>query len=249
MRIELQSVSKSYGRARALDRVSAEIAPGQVVAVLGANGAGKSTLLRCLAGLVGPDRGLILFDDEPFRRDRLDLRRRLLFLPDFPLAYANHSIIRHLGMLLRIYETEPDGIEQRAVELLREFDLLPLAERPMGSLSRGQFYKAALVGLMTLDPELWLLDEPFASGMDPHGINAFRDQATAATQRGRTILYTTQILDVAERFADRVIVLHEGEMRAFETLAALRQQAHGTAGPLEHVFRQLRAEAVARNEA
>lgn len=217
--------------------------------MLGANGAGKSTLLRCLAGLVGVDRGLILFDDEPFRRDRLDLRRRLLFLPDFPLAYAHHSVIRHLGMLLRVYEAEADGVEQRAVGLLREFDLLPLAERPMGSLSRGQFYKASLIALMTLDPELWLLDEPFASGMDPHGIHAFRDEAAAAARRGRTILYTTQILDVAERFADRVIVLHEGEMRAFETLTTLREQARGTAGPLEHIFRELRAEAVARNDA
>lgn len=174
MRIELQSVSKSYGRTRALDRVSCELEPGQVVAVLGANAAGKSTLLRCLSTVIGPDKGVILCDEQPLRRDRLDLRRRMLFLPDFPLVYGGHSVIRHIGMLLRVYEADTTGAEERAVSLLRDFDLLPLANRAVATLSRGQTYKAALAGLLTLDPEVWLLDEPFASGMDPHGIQAFR---------------------------------------------------------------------------
>ncbi|MCP5522586.1 MAG: ABC transporter ATP-binding protein [Verrucomicrobiales bacterium] len=244
MRIELRTVSKSYGRTRALDRVSCEIEPGQLVAVLGANGAGKSTLLRCLSTVIGADKGTILCDGQPLRRDRLDLRRRMLFLPDFPLVYGGYSVIRHLGMLFRVYEAETTGVEDRAVAVLRDLDLLPLANRPVATLSRGQAYKAALAGLLTLDPEVWLLDEPFASGMDPHGIQAFRDHATEAVRRGRTILYTTQILDVVERFADRVMVLHEGELRAWDTMAQLREQGRGETDPLEHIFRQLRSESV-----
>ena len=243
MRIELRAVSKSYGALRALDRASLEIQPGQVVAVIGANGAGKTTLLRCLAGIAAPDQGLVYYDDEPFRRDRLDLRRRLHFLPDFPFLMWELTALQHLGMMLRVYGAEAADVDERVIELLRDFDLLPLATKPLQTLSRGQMYKVALAGLMAVDPELWLLDEPFASGMDPHGLEAFRRQAgTAARMRGRTVIYTTQILEVAERFADRVCVLHGGEVRAFETLARLRELNPGGSGPLEAIFRQLRQE-------
>lgn len=242
MKIELRAVSKSYGEVHALDRASLEIEPGQIVAVVGANGAGKTTLLRCLSGMSGPDQGLILYDDEPFQRGRVDLRRRVHFLPDAPFLFWELSTIQHVGLMLRVYGTEAPGVEERVLGMLRDFDLLPLATKPLQALSRGQVYKAALVGLMAADPEVWLLDEPFASGMDPHGIQAFKQHAGAAAQRGRTILYSTQIVEVAERFATRVCILHRGEVRAFETVARLREQVHGVGGPLEEIFRQLRAE-------
>jgi ABC-type multidrug transport system ATPase subunit len=84
-----------------------------------------------------------------------------------------------------------------------------------------------------------LFDEPFASGMDPRGLAAFRSEAGAAARRGRTVLYSTQILEVAERFADRVCVLHRGKVHAFAEVAQLRQGAAATEPVLEELFRQL----------
>ena len=131
-------------------------------------------------------------------------------------------------------------MEERVLELLQDFDLLPLALRPVNSLSRGQAYKTALVALLAVDPELWLLDEPFASGMDPQGIDAFKRHARAAANRGRTIIYSTQLLDVAERFSDRVCVINKGELHAFDTLANLRIAALDKDNVLEEMFRRLR---------
>ena len=240
MKIETRGLLKSYKSVRALDRVSLDIAPGQIVSLLGPNGAGKTTLLRCLAGIAAPDAGGVYYDDQLFRRDRLDLRRRLFILPDFPHLFWEQSVTRNIAIVLRLYEADGAGVEERVLALLREFDLLPLALRPVHSLSRGQAYKAALVALLAADPEVWLLDEPFASGMDPHGIDAFKHHARVATARGRTILYATQILDVAERFSDRVCLIHQGEVRAFDTLARLREQALDKDNVLEGMFRQLR---------
>jgi len=126
------------------------------------------------------------------------------------------------------------------VELLGDFDLLPLSLRPVNSLSRGQAYKTALVALIAAQRELWLLDEPFASGMDPHGIEAFKRHTRAAAARGTTIFYSTQLLDVAERFSDRVCVIHKGEVRAFDSLARLRERAQDKDNVLAELFRQLR---------
>lgn len=240
MKIELRAVSKSYRSTRALDRVSMEIEPGQIVSLLGPNGAGKTTLIRCIAGIAAPDSGGIYMDDQEFRRDRLDLRRRIQILPDFPFLFWDQTLLHNLSIILRLYDADGPGVEDRTVELLREFDLLPLALRTVNTLSRGQAYKAALATMIAADREVWLMDEPFASGMDPHGIDAFKRHAREAATRGRTILYSTQLLDVAERFSDRVCVVHRGEIRAFDTLNRLREQAQDKNNVLEEMFRQLR---------
>jgi ABC-2 type transport system ATP-binding protein len=240
MKVELHSVFKSYGSIRALDGVSLHIEPGQIVSLLGPNGAGKTTLIRCLAGIAAPDKGTIHFDDEELRRDRMDLRRRMQLLPDFPFHFWDQSVVRNIAIVLRLYDADGTGAEERVLELLREFDMLPLALRPVASLSRGQSYKAALVAMFAADRELLLLDEPLASGMDPHAIDAFKRHARAAANRGRTVIYSTQLLDVAERFSDRVCVIHKGELRAFDTLANLRERATDKDNVLQDLFRQLR---------
>jgi ABC-type multidrug transport system ATPase subunit len=240
MRIELRGVLKSYRSLRALDHVSLEFQPGQIIGVLGANGAGKTTLLRLLAGIVAPDKGHVLFDGEPFRRDRLDMRSRLFTIPDFPFLFWEHSIVRNLAMILQVYGADSPGSENRVLQLLRDFDLLPLALRPIGSLSRGQIYKAGLVTMIAADRDVWLLDEPFASGMDPHGIDMFKMHARDAAQRGRTIIYTTQLLEIAERFSDQLCLLDSGEVRAFDSLQNLRAKVQDQDHVLEELFRQLR---------
>jgi ABC-type multidrug transport system ATPase subunit len=240
MKIELRGVFKSYKSVRALDGVSLEIEPGQIVSLLGPNGAGKTTLLRCFAGIAAPEKGGVYFDDQEFRRDRMDLRRRLHILPDFPFHFWEQTVLRNIAIVLRLFEADGEGAEARVLELLRDFDLLPLALRPVNSLSRGQAYKAGLVAMLAADREVWLLDEPFASGIDPHAIDAFKRHARAAAKRGRTIIYSTQLLDVAERFSDRVCVVHQGELRAFDTLDNLRAQAHDKSNVLEELFRNLR---------
>ncbi len=242
MRIELQGVLKSYHSVRALDRVSLHIDPGQIVSLLGPNGAGKTTLIRCLAGIASPDKGVVYFDDEPFDRERMEMRRRIHLLPDFPFLFWEHSVLRNISIILRLFDADKDGVEETVTKLLGEFDMLPLALRPVNSLSRGQAYKTAMVAMLAVDPELWLLDEPFASGMDPNGIDAFKRHARTAAARGRTILYSTQLLDVAERFSDRVCVIHKGEVRAFDTLTSLREKAQDKDNVLEELFRQLREE-------
>src|SRR5436189_4117544 len=109
MKIELRGVLKTYGPTRALDHVSFQIAPGQIVSLLGPNGAGKTTLIRCLAGIASPDKGGVYFDEQEYKRDRLDLRRRLHILPDSPFLFWDQSILRNLAILLRLYDADGAG--------------------------------------------------------------------------------------------------------------------------------------------
>lgn len=223
--LELREGTRHYGRSRALDRLSITFHPGEIVCLLGANGAGKSTLLRALAGLVALDRGEAFLDGAPLRREDLPQRRQLFFVPDFPLLLWDETVIRNISTLVRLYQADRAGLSERIVELLEHFDLLEKAEANAGTLSRGQVYKTTLAALLAIDPPYWLLDEPLASGVDPVGLSIFRREARAAADRGHCIIFSTQILEIAETLADRVAILHRGQLRGVQSAAELRNRA------------------------
>ena len=106
MRIDLRALTKSYRSIHALDHVSLQIEPGQILSLLGPNGAGKTTLLRCLAGIAAPDSGSVYLDDHELRRDRLDLRRGIHFLPDFPFHFWDQSVLRNIAIVLRVFDAD-----------------------------------------------------------------------------------------------------------------------------------------------
>jgi len=227
LKVALEKLTKKFGLNRVLNSVDLELPEGSITALVGMNGAGKTTLLHCVAALLALNGGAVTFDGERLRRDRIDLRKRFMFLPDFPIFVLAPTLIDYLSLVLRLYERDTEAAAERVLDLLREFDLLPLADLPLAQLSRGQQYKAALISLIAVDPDLWLLDELLASGMDPLGLRAFHRHARLAADKGKTILYTTQILEVAERSADYAAVLHEGRIRAFARCSELRTKADG----------------------
>lgn len=213
MRVELRGVSKFYGTRTVLDRVTFDVPEGEIGVLLGPDGAGKTTLLRCLATVLLPDEGTLRCDGIAMRRDDLELRRRLHFLPDVPVAFATDTVLDALALFVETYGIDGDAVGQRAVSLLEAFGILSLIDTPCSMLSRGESYKVALCAMLLVDPELWLLDEPFASGMDPQGLDAFRHCARAALREGRTIIYSTQIVEIAETFGDWFGILEDGELR------------------------------------
>jgi ABC-type multidrug transport system ATPase subunit len=239
MRITVDAVSKTYKTTQILEDVSLDVQPGDILALLGANGAGKSTLMRILGGAVIPDAGTVAFDGEAFRRDDLALRRRLSFLPDLPAAFATMTAIEHVSMALELYGIDPLAVEDAVVQAFADLQVLSLVDTALNQMSRGQMYKVVLIPSLVLKPDLWLLDEPFAAGMDPNGILVLRQALRAAVEAGQTVIYTTQILEVAARFCTRICVLHEGRVMRLGTMAELEQQA-GTDDPLTAIFEQLR---------
>ena len=238
MQIQFDSATKIYWGNTALKNVSLAIEPGKLVAVLGVNGAGKSTLLRCLATQIMLTRGRILLGGELLVRERMDLRRRLHWIHDSPAGFQNMDMLAQIAITLDAYGDIPPGIVDQVYDLIQEFSLAECEYRPVSQLSRGQRFKAALIAMIALDRELWLIDEPFASGMDPQGMKAFKKYARESTSRGNTVIYTTQILEIAETFADQVIVLNRGRLVASGTLDEIKNSSHGEKS-LQGFFDQL----------
>lgn len=226
MNVELRNVYKYFGRTKALSGISTQFGPGELVAVLGLNGAGKTTLLNMLAGEIPPTQGEALFDEKPFRRDDLATRRRFFYLPANPAsAIVGESPLRSLSIYVHQYRrADVEGIADRAVELLQAFDVADKANSWTGQ-SRGQAYKSCLAIACVLEPELWLVDEPFASGMDAKGIRLFREHAKRAVENGATVIYSTQLVELALEFSTRVCVLDKGQLQASAAPDELRSIA------------------------
>lgn len=242
MLVELQGLSKQLGGTLVLDSLDARFDGGQIIALLGANGAGKTTLLQLVAGLYQPTSGEILLDGDPLLRGNLDQRRKLHLVPDFPLLYPSQTPLEYIVSAMQAYECVSTKTDRQIVELLEEFDLLTTADCPAKSLSRGQKYKATLIALLAISPPLWILDEPFTSGMDPLGLSAMRRHFREARDRGVLILYSTQLVEVAAQTSDKVCVLADNRIAALDSSGALESSADHSP-QLNALLQQLRDQA------
>lgn len=240
MHIELSGVSKRFGHTKALDQVDLNLPPSSIIAVLGENGAGKSTLLTLLAGVVSPDAGMIRFDGEPFSREKLAQRKRLLFTPDVPLLFLDKSIATNIATLAALYDARIEEHNEQLTRVLEETSIAALLNRSAGSLSRGQLWKAFMACVTVIRPGLWLVDEPFASGMDVIGMGVFRRLAQNLAETGSTILYTTQMVDLAAHFSDHICVLRQGRVALWENSIKVREMIAAAPQGQENVLRGLR---------
>lgn len=215
--LEAAGLGKRYGSKRVLWDVDLAFEPGEVIAVLGVNGAGKTTLLGCLAGMLGWDRGEVRIGGERLDRNRIDQRQRLMFLPGEGFHFGGADTIRNAAIFSELWRGIDAEPPLDLEEWLERLGLLEDAFAPVDTLSRGQRYKSVLLALHCADPEVWLIDEPFAAGMDARGMEAFRQLARAAAERARCIVYTTQFPELAARFADRILVIGQGGIRLNES--------------------------------
>lgn len=222
MHITLQGVRKKYGRIDALDGFDLNISPSSIIALVGENGAGKSTLLRILAGISVPDEGMVLYDSVVFDRENMDLRKRLHFIPDMPLLFQDQSVARNIATFAALYGKDLTGREKEFGKWLEDSGCASLMKREAGKLSRGQMWKAGLACVAAIEPELLLADEPFASGMDEIGMAAYRRLARHLTEKGSTVIYTTQMVALAAAFSDYVCVIHEGKVAMLTESPRLR---------------------------
>jgi ABC-2 type transport system ATP-binding protein len=222
MQVSLEQLGKRFGRVVALRNISLQLKPGLTV-LMGDNGAGKTTLLECLAGILVPSEGRVLYDGRKLRRDDLGLMQRIQLVPDAMRMPGQLTPLEYIATAVHIYDRTPnEELQNHIVQWVEATRMAPDANTPLVRLSRGQQYKAALLSLLAVDPDLWLLDEPFAAGMDPWGVAVLRQELASAAQRGRVVVYTTQLPEIAEQLADRFLVLSKGALVGSGTLDQLR---------------------------
>jgi ABC-2 type transport system ATP-binding protein len=205
-----------------------------VLGLLGPNGSGKTTALRILCGLLKPSEGSVRIDGHDVQQGPVEARKHLSFVPEGAPLYANLSPRRHLMLVGRLHGMSEAEVLPEADRLLDALDLGERANDPVGEFSTGMRQKTALACALLPKPPLLILDEPL-NGLDAPTTVVFKEVLRAWADRGGSVLYTSHLLDVAERICDRVAILYLGRLAALGTLDELRART-GQDGTLEEVF-------------
>jgi ABC-2 type transport system ATP-binding protein len=236
--LSLRSLRKTFGAATAVDCLDLTVRAGEFFALLGPNGAGKTTTLRMVAGLLPADSGDIDIFGVDARRRPIDAKRITAWLPDEPMLYDKLDPLEYLEFVAGLWGVDPAEAQSRAGDLLRTLDLWKHRNERCEGFSRGMKQKVALAGALIHDPMLLMLDEPL-TGLDAAAARQVKDLLVERTRAGRSIILTTHILEVAERLADRIGIIHRGKLIAQGTMEELRAAAGGAHSSLEDVFLEL----------
>ncbi len=240
--IRLEGITQHYGVRPVLKDVSLRIERGELVVILGPNGMGKSTLLGVMAGVLSPQRGEVRIDGMLRRgspEEELAIRKRSVFLPDQPWLPAERSAREFLLAVGRLYDIEHERLMDHVGLLLDLFDLLEQGDSPIRSYSAGQKKKVALCSALVTEAPVLFLDEPFSGGLDPAGLLTLkRVFQHHARRKELTIVLTSPVPELVEEIASRVLILHQGEILAFDTLDGL-QRMTGCRGSLGDVLERL----------
>jgi ABC-2 type transport system ATP-binding protein len=221
--VEIRSLSKHFGRRRAVDQISLSIREGEIFGLVGPNGAGKTTTMRMLVTLLRPDGGEILVGGHSIRRAPYAVRRMIGFMPDFFGVYNDMTVDEYLNFFGACYHIPPAQRPRLISDLLELVDLGPRRHDGVDTLSRGLKQRLGLARVLIHDPSVLVLDEP-ASGLDPRARVEVRELLLEIAHLGKTILFSSHILaDVAE-LCTRVGIMENGKMVAIGTLDELSQQ-------------------------
>jgi len=234
--LEVIDVSKSYRGVAAVRMVNLTALPGQAAGLLGPNGSGKSTTVKMLIGLLRPSRGVIRWNGVSIQQDLLAYQRIVGYVPEEPRLYAYLKAPEYLELVGGLHDIDSRTLTRRINRYLELFGLESDIHTPMSAFSKGMRQKVLISAALLHDPQIVVLDEP-CSGLDVASTLIFRRMVTSLAARGKTIIYSSHVMDMVERICDDVVILHKGNVVAHDSVTRLRELAR--AASLEEVFAAL----------
>jgi ABC-2 type transport system ATP-binding protein len=236
--VEFRNVVFSYGREDVLHRVSLELHRGEIAGLLGPNGAGKSTSIKIMAGILTATDGAVSVFGLPMPQHAVEVKQRIGYVPETAALFESLTGQEFLELCGRLHGIPEESLQQRIAGILEAFQLTSDRVARLDSYSKGMRQKILIASALLHDPELLLLDEPL-SGLDVNSALLIKELLAALAAQGKTILYSSHVLDVVEKVCDRAIIIHQGRILADGPIDQLRAST-GQAS-LEDVFRSLTA--------
>src|SRR6476659_837224 len=211
--IVVNQLTKLFGGQVAVDRLSLYIPAGQIVGFLGPNGAGKSTTLKMLTGMLEPSDGTASICGFDLRTQTIEVKRRVGFVPESGAVFESLTGLEYLEMVAALYGIPPAPARARIEQFIAFFDLSfeTLTDKLLGAYSKGMRRKVVITAALLHNPPVVFFDEPL-DGLDANAAVGFKALIQTLAREGKTIIYSSHILDVVERVCDRVIIIDKGRL-------------------------------------
>ncbi|GBD65878.1 ABC transporter ATP-binding protein [Tetragenococcus halophilus] len=242
MTLRVENLTGGYHQIPVLKDLNFTINDGELVALIGLNGAGKSTTIKEIIGLLQPQKGRIELDGLTINKDPESYRSKIGYIPESPLLYEELTLKEHLEVTAMAYNIEEKEAQKRAEPLLKTFRLDQRLEWFPANFSKGMKQKVMILCAFLVEPSLYIIDEPFL-GLDPLAIHSLLELMQSFKAQGSSILMSTHVLATAEKYCDRFIMLHDGQIKVQGTLGELRQKFNMPQASLDDIYLALTKEA------
>ena len=231
--IEIKNVTKKYGNKKAVDNVSFNVEDGEIFAFIGHNGAGKTTLIKAITGIHDFDEGDILINGKSIKDKTVECKKEMAFVPDNPEMYENMTAIRYINFICDMYEVSMEDRMANINKYAKMFEMENNLGDQISSFSHGMKQKIALIAALSHNPKILIMDEPFV-GLDPKAVFDIKLVMKEMIKEGKTIFFSTHILDVAEKLCSRGAIIKNGKLIKVGSMKEIKGDKS-----LENVFMEL----------
>lgn len=237
--IKIEQITKTYnGTVRAVDNLSLTVNDGEIVGFIGPNGAGKTTTLKMMTGILKPDSGTVLINEFDMQKEPLKAKQVIGYIADSPDMFLRLKGIEFMNLISDIYKVPAELRKERIKTFATRFDLAEVLDRPMQSYSHGMRQKIMVAAALVHDPAVWILDEPL-TGLDPKSAYNLKNMMREHADAGNSVLFSTHVLEVAEKLCDKVIIINHGHSLFYGTLDELTSRYPDM--DLEKIFLEMTA--------
>ena len=232
--IKAENLTMIYGKDfKAVDNLSFEIKPGEIVGFAGPNGAGKTTAIKMMTGILKPVSGHAVINGHDIVTDPIKAKESFAYVADNPDMLLQLSGVEYINYIANLYKVPLDQREGRIHELAERFGLTESLGRPMKEYSHGMRQKTMVIAALIHNPPAWILDEPM-TGLDPTAAYELKSMMKEHAAKGNAVLFSTHVLEVAEKLCDRIIIINHGHDIYQGTVENLEAQNPGK--DLEAIF-------------
>lgn len=234
--IKIDKVSKNYGKLVAVDNLSLTINDGEIFCLLGPNGAGKSTTLKMITGLTDISQGEIFINDISISKFPVAAKKEFGYVMYSPDSFLRLKGIEFLTYIGKIFKVDAETLKNRINEYSKRLEIYDVLNDLIDSYSHGMRQKIMIVSALIHDPQTWILDEPL-TGLDPQSQHIVKELMKEHAQKGKSVLFSTHVLETAERLCDRIGIINKGNLLFCGTMKEL--QSHSDKKSLEDIFLEM----------
>ena len=208
--LEIKNFSKTYSSGhKAVDNLNLTINDGEIFGFIGHNGAGKTTTIKSLSGILQFEQGEFILDGISLKENPIEYKRKMAYVPDNPDIYEGLTAIQYLNFIGNMYRMDKDQKKDNIEKYSKYFDIYTCLGDPIGGFSHGMKQKIVLISAFMHNPKLVVLDEPFV-GLDPKATFELKQLMRKHCEEGNSILFSTHVLDVAEKISDKIAIIKSG---------------------------------------
>ena len=234
--ISIKNLKMSYGSKTVLNGINLEISRGQIIGYIGTNGAGKSTTIKIMLGIIEGYVGKVEILGQDISNGSVEYKKRIGYVPELADIYENLTAYEYISFLGGIYGLEEKKLIERVKKLMDLFGMEDVINSRISSFSKGMKQKLLIICSLIHNPDILFFDEPL-SGLDANSVMVFKEVMKTLARQGKTIFYSSHIMDVVEKVSDRILLINDGQVVADGSFEELKNnQKEGT---LEEIFNQL----------